>query len=156
MRRREPQNNLDHEHDWIPETMDVLWDESIFVTWECNWAEVTGSATSERLDETFYEYGAECAAQKRAVYRVAVVNSETDERAYTDVAVADTDVSFESERLFEQLWMDHGDELEQKVAELNIDTHYPGSHFTIDMDVLGDTFHIELELDKTYVEEDWK
>lgn len=76
MPRYERQPDLTHDHEFRPESDDVIVDEDVWVTFPCMWSEVTGSQTSDRLDETFYEYGAECQAYKRLRYEIVVDHPE--------------------------------------------------------------------------------
>jgi hypothetical protein len=50
-----------HDHEWrLQNAEPALEDGRAIFMEECGWVEITGTATSERLDETFYETGAEC------------------------------------------------------------------------------------------------
>ncbi len=66
-----------HEHEWIvpeDESAYCYEDGAMHINRECNWVEVTGSAHSEKHDETFYSYGAECDAHE--VYRFDLTKIE--------------------------------------------------------------------------------
>lgn len=55
-----------HEHEWTPEEeTEVFIEDSVATfTQHCMWVEITGSYTSEKHDETFYEEGAKCDATR--------------------------------------------------------------------------------------------
>jgi hypothetical protein len=50
-----------HDHEWRPvEEAPIIEDGAAIFHERCTWAEVTSATTSEKHDETFYGYGAEC------------------------------------------------------------------------------------------------
>jgi hypothetical protein len=152
MRSHPPENDLAHEHDWIPETIDVIWDENVHVIWSCGWAEVTSSTTSAKHDETFYGYGAECGATKRVTYRLAIKDSERDEKYYADeVATGEHD-----ERIHERLWDENDGTIEAEVEKIAT-PHYPDGRLTIAGEYvgIGNRYTVILEKDNETVEEDW-
>jgi hypothetical protein len=55
-----------HEHEWRPQNGDnpVIEDGAVIFFEECDWVEVTGSTHSEKHDETFHSYGADCEATR--------------------------------------------------------------------------------------------
>jgi len=61
-RRRNP--SYEHEHEWHPEDMTgegvILEDGGAYFRYQCDWAPVLSSQTSEKYDETFREYGEPC------------------------------------------------------------------------------------------------
>jgi len=66
----EPSAYQQHEHEWrLRNEEPLLEDGRAIITEECGWVEITGTATSERLDETFYETGAECNEVNRYSFR---------------------------------------------------------------------------------------
>ena len=139
--------SLAHEHEWWPENVDVDWDEDLFVTWHCDFVEITGSTTSERLDETFYEEGAKCAATKTAVYEVRI--------EYRGTPIEDAATALEASRAYEYVWDWHQDRVEEE-GEL-LDPEGPMEHFSIAGDEvgLGEEYAIVFEQDKVTVEDDW-
>lgn len=70
--------DLAHQHEWRPDPH-VTWDEEVFVTFHCAFVEILGSATSERLDETFYDEGAKCMAEKTLVYEASIEGDFDDD-----------------------------------------------------------------------------
>jgi len=61
----DPGPRATHEHEWRPDEESPVFEDGAAIFFEyCDWVEVTGSTTSERHDETFYSYGAECDAQR--------------------------------------------------------------------------------------------
>lgn len=62
-------------HEWHPENSDVEIDEYVYVYFHCNYAEVTDSFTDSKRDEVYYEYGAECEAQKTVTYDYDIYDS---------------------------------------------------------------------------------
>lgn len=65
--RAPPEPSGAHEHEWhVREDESALLyeDGAVYVYEDCEYVEITGSATSERLDETFYETGFECDASR--------------------------------------------------------------------------------------------
>lgn len=53
-----------HDHEFEEPDHEIVEDGAWIVTVPCNFVEITGSQTSERLDETFYETGWECEVYK--------------------------------------------------------------------------------------------
>lgn len=50
-----------HDHEWrLDEESPIIEDGAAIFMEDCTWAEVTSAVTSEKHDETFYGYGAEC------------------------------------------------------------------------------------------------
>lgn len=131
--------DLIHDHEWMPESVEAIWDGDVFVTWSCGWVEITGSVTSEQYDETFYETGAECCATKTAVYNVDIRKGSSDGESEDESVV------------WEHLWAYHQDAVEEAVE--CADPYDPMKGTSIDP--LGPNHVVVLELEKTYVEEDW-
>jgi hypothetical protein len=70
-------SNHSHDHEWEcygGEDSFLVEDGAAFVYEDCSYAEVTGSATCDRLDETFYEYGYECEATRRHRYDIVGIS----------------------------------------------------------------------------------
>jgi hypothetical protein len=91
-------SNHSHDHEWEcygGEDSFLVEDGAAFVYEDCSYAEVTGSATCDRLDETFYEYGYECEATRRHRYdivgisRVSVDGESSESLAETREGVED-------------------------------------------------------------------
>lgn len=59
-----PSHRHDHEWELYGDESSLLYEEGVKIRQDCNYAEVKSSATCDRLDETFYEYGYECEATK--------------------------------------------------------------------------------------------
>jgi len=72
----------DHEHEWVPVEVDnpILEDMAAIFHEECRWAEVTSAVTSEKHDETFYGYGAECEAERHYRFELAYVELPCGQR----------------------------------------------------------------------------
>jgi hypothetical protein len=83
-----PSASHSHDHEWEcygGSDSFVHEDFALHVHEDCSYAEVTGSATSERHDETFYEYGYECDATRRHRFEIVRI-----ERVNADGEVAET------------------------------------------------------------------
>jgi len=78
-------SGLEHEHEFIKEDVDILVDESVWFNFPCLWVEVTGSYTSDKHDETFYDEGAECGATKQIGYSVLIDGEPIDSDVHEDV-----------------------------------------------------------------------
>lgn len=76
----------DHEHEWMPVEglSPVLEDMAAIFHEECRWAEVTSAVTSEKHDETFYGYGAECEAERHYRFELAYIVDESGTRLDRD------------------------------------------------------------------------
>lgn len=75
----EPSAYQAHSHEWhVHQNPDavIVEDGAIHITEGCEWVEVTGASHSERHDETFYSYGAECDATRS--HRFDIVGVEKD------------------------------------------------------------------------------
>lgn len=66
-----------HEHEFFEPDSEIIEDGAWIAIYNCSHAEVTGSQTSERHDETFYEYGAECEATKWIRLDVGLIEENT-------------------------------------------------------------------------------
>lgn len=71
-----------HEHEWMPVEglSPVLEDMAAIFHEQCTWAEVASAVTSEKHDETFYGYGAECEAERHYRFDLAYVIDESGQR----------------------------------------------------------------------------
>lgn len=57
----DPSPVSNHNHEWRPTGEGPLIEDGAAIFYEyCDWVEITGSSHSKKLDETFYETGAEC------------------------------------------------------------------------------------------------
>lgn len=141
MHRGNRSRDLSHEHDWMPDLVDVEWDGELFVTWSCGWAEVVGSATSERWDETFYEYGAECAATKTATYTIEIEHEDRDIAPWSHV--------------YEEVADQYADRVAEEATRL--DPYDPMGGFSLGGEEVGldEKYSVVYELDTVHVEEDW-
>lgn len=141
--------DLAHQHDWIPESMTVDFDGELFITYDCSWAEVTGSATSERLDETFYEYGAQCAATKTLVYDVQIVRWEKEAFNGTKEVVDDGE-------MYRHLYEEEMGKITEEAS--HVDPFDPMGGFAIlGTEVgFGRDYSVEFELQDVRVDEDWE
>jgi len=72
----------DHEHEWMPVEglSPVLEDMAAIFHEQCCWAEVVDSYTDHRRDETYYETGAECEAERHYRFELAYVIDESGTR----------------------------------------------------------------------------
>lgn len=70
----------DHEHEWMPVEglSPVLEDMAAIFHEQCRWAEVVDTYTDHRRDETYYETGAECDAERHYRFELAYVTELTD------------------------------------------------------------------------------
>jgi hypothetical protein len=69
-----------HDHEWRPiEDSPIIEDGAAIFREECNWAEVTSAVTSEKHDETFYGYGAECDETRHYRMEVAWAEKKRDD-----------------------------------------------------------------------------
>lgn len=75
----------DHEHEWMPveELHPVLEDMAAIFHEECRFAEVVNSYTDHQRDETYYETGAECEAERHYRFELTYVDAG-DERLDRD------------------------------------------------------------------------
>jgi len=75
----------DHEHEWEPiqGLSPVLEDMAAIFHEQCRWAEIVDSYTDHYRDETYYETGAECGAERHYRFELAYVNAG-DERLDRD------------------------------------------------------------------------
>lgn len=140
--------DLTHEHEWCLEPR-VEWDEDVFVTFDCEYVEITGSVTSDRLDETFYEEGAECLATKTLVYDLWIEH-DTEKR----FGSAQSEIVEDGEP-YEHLWMNHAGTVEDEMRR--VDPRDPMVGTSIDGETvgLGENYCVILELHNERVEEDW-
>jgi hypothetical protein len=78
--------NPDHEHEWIPVQglSPVLEDMAAIFHEQCRWAEVVDSYTDYQRDETYYETGAECQAERHYRFELAYVVDESGTRLDRD------------------------------------------------------------------------
>lgn len=76
----------DHEHEWVPVQglSPVLEDMAAIFREQCRWAEVVDSHTDPRRDETYYETGAECEAERHYRFELAYVVDESGTRLERD------------------------------------------------------------------------
>jgi len=76
----------DHEHEWMPVEgrSPVLEDMAAIFHEQCRWAEVVDSYTDHRRDETYYETGAECEAERNYRFELAYVIDESGTRLDCD------------------------------------------------------------------------
>jgi hypothetical protein len=76
----------DHEHEWVPVQglSPVLEDMAAIFHEQCRWAEVVDSYTDHRRDETYYENGAECEAERHYRFELAYVVDESGTRLDRD------------------------------------------------------------------------
>jgi len=76
----------DHDHEWMPivEMDPVLEDCAAILREECRFAEVVDSYTDHRRDETYYETGAECEAERHYRFELAYVVDESGVRLESD------------------------------------------------------------------------
>ena len=59
-----------HEHEWrLKNHVPIVEDGKAIFQQECGYAEVVSAQHSERHDETFYGYGAECEEENQYVFR---------------------------------------------------------------------------------------
>jgi len=73
-----------HEHEWQPDSDSLVIEDGAAIFHErCGWAEVTSSSYSEKHDETFYGYGAECEATRS--YRFEYSTLEAPDGSEVDV-----------------------------------------------------------------------
>lgn len=127
------------EHDWDPEMFSVEIDEYIYLSQPCNNVEITGSYTCDRLDETFYEEGAECDAARRVVFDYTV-------HEHTMHGTVEIDIGRmynEHQTLYDKLM----DRLEQHLieavchygadvtADRTIEFHLHGAEYTVELSV---------------------
>lgn len=75
-----------HEHEWIPVQglSPVLEDTAAIFHEQCRWAEVVDTYTDHRRDETYYETGAECEAERQYRFELAYVIDESGTRLSRD------------------------------------------------------------------------
>lgn len=96
-----------HEHEWRPVegTSPVLEDMAAIFHEECAWAEVVNTYTDRQRDEVYYEYGAECDAERHYRFELAYVSELTDEgRPNLRVGREELDrLEQEGNELFEQV-----------------------------------------------------
>jgi len=66
----------EHDHEWMPidGLSPVLEDMAAIFHEQCRWVEVTSAVTSEKHDETFYAYGAECEAERHYRFELSYVD----------------------------------------------------------------------------------
>lgn len=142
-----PANDRAHEHEWRPEPAVVEHDEYVYVAYECMWAEVTSATTSERHDETFYGYGAECAATKRVTWSIQPYFLAEDEERKMK--------SPPTEEVYYSVVEPNVDALYETAA--TVDPHdvpkYAGG---VEVETDGGRYYVELQRDDVSVEEDWK
>jgi hypothetical protein len=76
----------DHEHEWVPVRglSPVLEDMAAIFHEQCRWVEVVDSYTDHRRDETYYETGAECEAERDYRFELAYVVDESGTRLDRD------------------------------------------------------------------------
>jgi len=76
----------DHEHEWVPVQglSPVLEDMAAIFHEQCRWAEVVDSYTDHQRDETYYETGAECEAERHYRFELAYVVDESGTRLDRD------------------------------------------------------------------------
>jgi len=76
----------DHEHEWMPVEglSPVLEDMAAIFHEQCRFAEVVDSYTDHRRDETYYETGAECEAERHYRFELAYVVDESGTRLDRD------------------------------------------------------------------------
>ena len=76
----------DHEHEWEPVQglSPVLEDMAAIFHEQCRWAEVVDTYTDHRRDETYYETGAECEAERHYRFELAYVVDESGTRLDRD------------------------------------------------------------------------
>lgn len=144
--------DLTHEHEWHldHDTPCEYYGTDLFVRERCEWVEITGSTTSERLDETFYETGAECAATRTTVFEVHIPAIESGEIP-DDGRVAEQIDRRVEERLTGEHgepevldWHDWRDGVDKSTHTLYVDVHSKPEPYVV-----------EFEYAKTNVREDW-
>lgn len=76
----------DHDHEWMPveELAPILEDWAAIFHEQCRWAEVVDSYTDHQRDETYYETGAECEAERHYRFELAYVINESGVRLESD------------------------------------------------------------------------
>ncbi|WP_254273281.1 hypothetical protein [Haloarcula marina] len=76
----------DHEHEWVPVQglSPVLEDMAAIFHEQCHWAEVVNSYTDHRRDETYYETGAECEAERHYRFELTYVELPCGQRLDRD------------------------------------------------------------------------
>jgi hypothetical protein len=76
----------DHEHEWMPVEglSPVLEDMAAIFHEQCRWAEVVDSYTDHQRDETYYETGAECEAERHYRFELSYVVDESGTRLDRD------------------------------------------------------------------------
>ncbi|WP_436935451.1 hypothetical protein [Halovenus marina] len=76
----------DHEHEWVPVQglSPILEDMAAIFHEQCRWAEVVDSYTDYRRDETYYETGSECEAERHYRFELAYVVDESGTRLDRD------------------------------------------------------------------------
>jgi hypothetical protein len=76
----------DHDHEWMPVEglAPILEDWAAIFHEECRHAEVVDSYTDHQRDETYYETGAECEAERHYRFELAYVVDESGARLESD------------------------------------------------------------------------
>jgi hypothetical protein len=76
----------DHDHEWMPvgELVPVLEDWAAIFYEECEWAEIVDSVTDHQRDETYYETGEECEAERHYRFELDYVIDEPGQRLDRD------------------------------------------------------------------------
>lgn len=77
----------DHEHEWIPveEMHPVLEDMAAIFREQCRFEEIVDSYTDHQRDETYYETGAECEAERHYRFELAYVDTEKERLDRDDI-----------------------------------------------------------------------
>jgi hypothetical protein len=76
----------EHDHEWMPveDQSPVLEDMAAIFHEQCRFAEVVDSYTDHRRDETYYETGTECEAERHYRFELAYVIDESGQRLDRD------------------------------------------------------------------------
>lgn len=118
----------DHEHEWMPveELSPILEDMAAIFHEQCRWAEIVDSYTDHRRDETYYETGAECEAERHYRFELAYV-AELTEKGRPDLRLDREELN--------QLGVE-GDELFDKALNVVVETEkaFPDETEIIEID----------------------
>lgn len=77
----------DHDHEWEPVQglSPVLEDIAAIFHEQCRWAEIVDSYTDYQRDETYYETGAECEAERHYRFELAYLETEKERLDRDDI-----------------------------------------------------------------------
>jgi hypothetical protein len=126
------------DHEWEPEYMEVEYDDHFYVYQPCAAVEITDSYTCDRLDEVFYEEGAECDAQRTITYDYSVYELTMHGSVELDMGVL-YDMKPD---LYASLLDRAADRLVEQMAHYAADVADPTP---VEAEIDGDTFRVTFE-----------